>query len=62
MILALSAMDPTVAGMLFLVAFVLFLVAALGAFRTWPFWPVLVAAGLACCALVWLWERFAAAG
>lgn len=57
MILALSSMDPTVAGILFLVATVLFVVAAVLARPA--LWACLVAAGLAFCAFVWMWDRFA---
>jgi hypothetical protein len=59
MITAISAMDPTVAGILFLVAVVLFVVAAIIARPA--FWACLVAAGLAFVSFVWMWDRFAAA-
>lgn len=56
--LALSAMDPVVAGIFFLIAVVLFVLAAIGVVA----WKInLVALGLAFCAFVWMWERFASA-
>jgi hypothetical protein len=45
--------------MLFLVAVVLFVVAAVMARPAW--WACLIAAGLAFCAFVWMWDRFALA-
>lgn len=56
--LALSAMDPTVAGILFLVAVVVFLVAALLARPA--LWACLIGVGLGCCAFVWMWNSLAA--
>ncbi len=58
MILGLQAMDPTVAGIFFLVAVVVFVIAALLARPA--LWAVLVGVGLACCAFVWMWDSFAA--
>ncbi len=52
-------MDPTVAGMLFLVAVVLFVVAAVVARPAW--WACFVAAGLAFGFFVFMWDRFALA-
>lgn len=60
MLLALSAMDPTVQGILFLVAVVLFVVAAIIARPSLA--VCLIAAGLAFAAFVWMWGAFAAAG
>lgn len=60
MILALSAMDPTVQGIFFLVAVVLFVIAAVIARPA--FWACLVAAGLAFFSFVFMWNAFAAAG
>ena len=57
MILALSAMDPTVMGIFFLIAVVVFVIAAVLARPA--FWACLVAVGLACCAFVWMWNAFA---
>ncbi len=57
--LALDSLDPTVAGILFLVAVVVFVVAAVLARPT--LWACLVALGLAACAFVWCWDRFALA-
>jgi hypothetical protein len=50
-------MDPTVAGIFFLIAVVVFVIAAVLARPT--LWATLVAIGLACCAFVWCWDRFA---
>lgn len=58
MILALSTMDPTVQGIFFLVAVVLFVVAAVLARPA--FWACLVAAGLAFATFVFMWNAFAA--
>lgn len=60
MLLALSQMDPTVAGMLILVAVVLFAVAFVLARPAW--WACLIAAGLAFWAFVAMWDRFALSG
>lgn len=57
MLLALSAMSPTTQGVLFLVAVILFVVAAVAA-RDGYAW--LVPAGLACFAVVFCWQAFAA--
>lgn len=56
-ILAISTMDPTVQGILYLVAVVLFVVAAVVARPT--VWACLVAAGLAFVASVFMWNAFA---
>lgn len=55
MILALEAMDPVVAGILFLIAVVLFVLAAFGFIARLN----LIALGLAFCAVVWMWQQFA---
>lgn len=60
MILAISQMDPTVQGILFLVAVVLFVVAAV--FARPAVWACLVAAGLAFAFFVFCWNAFAASG
>ena len=60
MILALSAMDPTVQGILFLVAVVLFVIAAIFARPSPP--VMLIAAGLAFATFVFMWNAFAATG
>jgi len=49
--LAISSPDPLVAGLLFLVAVIVFVVAAVLARPA--LWACLVAVGLACCAAVW---------
>lgn len=59
MILALDQMDPTVQGILFLVAVVIFAVAALASERVRH--VNLVAAGLAVFSFVFMWNAFAAA-
>lgn len=59
MILALDQLDPTVAGIFFLIAVVVFVIAAVLARPA--LWAVLVGVGLACCAFVWMWDRFAVA-
>lgn len=56
--LAISTMDPTVQGILFLVAVVLFVVAAVLARPA--IWACLVAAGLAFATFVFMWNAFAA--
>ena len=58
--LAVSAMDPTVQGIFFLVAVVLFVVAAVLARPA--VWACLVAAGLAFACFVFMWNAFALAG
>lgn len=55
MMLALEAMDPVLMGIFFLVAVVLFSLAAIGVAARIN----LVAAGLALCAVVWAWTAFA---
>jgi len=57
MLLALSAMDPTVQGILFLVAVILFVVAAVVTARESLAW--LIPAGLAFFAFVFMWQAFA---
>jgi len=57
--LALSAMDPLVAGILFLIAVVLFVVAAVAARAS--LWACLIAAGLAFLTFVFMWDRLALA-
>jgi hypothetical protein len=57
MTLAISTMDPTVQGILFLIAVVLFVVAAVLARPA--IWACLVAAGLAFFAFVFCWNAFA---
>jgi hypothetical protein len=56
--LALTAMDPTVRGIFFLVAVVLFVIAAVMLRITPP--AALVAAGLAFGFFVFMWDAFAA--
>lgn len=56
--MALATMDPTVQGIFFLVAVVLFTLATFGVASRFN----LIAAGLAFCAVVWAWVAFAAAG
>lgn len=59
MTLAVNAMDPTVQGILFLVAVILFVIAAAIAARPGGLgW--LVPAGLACATFVFCWNAFAA--
>lgn len=60
MLAALSQMDPTVQGILFLVAVVLFVIAAVY-FRPLA-WHTLVAIGLAFGFFVFMWNAFAASG
>ena len=60
MILALSQMDPTVQGIFFLVAVVLFLIAAFLVREAVP--AVLVPLGLAFFAFVFMWNAFALSG
>lgn len=57
MILAISTMSNTVQGIMFLVAVVLFVVAAVLARPA--IWACLVAAGLAFFAFVFMWNAFA---
>jgi hypothetical protein len=58
MMLAISAMDPVLAGIFFLIATILFVLAAINVASRIG----LVALGLAFCAAVWCWQAFAAAG
>lgn len=58
--LAVSAMDPTVQGIFFLVAVIVFIIAAIIARPA--FWACLVAVGLAFFSFVFMWNAFAAAG
>ena len=51
-------MDPTIAGILFLIAVVLFVVAGLMAYMTKAFWACLVSFGLAFAFFVFMWDRF----
>lgn len=57
--LALSAMDPTLQGIFFLIAVVVFVIAAVLARPA--IWACLVAAGLAFFSFVFMWNAFAAA-
>jgi hypothetical protein len=57
MMLALSTLSPTAQGILFLIAVVLFAVAAVAAHPSWPM--SLVAGGLAFFAVVFCWNAFA---
>lgn len=57
-LLALSQMDPTMQGILFLVAVVLFVIAAVLARPA--VWACLVAGGLAFACFVFMWNAFAA--
>lgn len=59
MLLALSTMDPTVRGIFFLVAVILFVIAAVLARPA--IWACLVAAGLAFAFFVFMWDAFALA-
>jgi hypothetical protein len=59
MMLAISSMDPTVQGIFFLIAVVLFVIAAVLARPA--FWACLVAAGLAFATFVFCWNAFALA-
>ena len=52
-----ATMDPTVQGILYLIAVVLFVIAAVAARLTIPM--ALVAAGLAFTVFVWMWNAFA---
>jgi len=54
---AVATMDPTVQGIIFLIAVVFF---ALGAVSILPGKTNAVAAGLACFAFVFMWNAFAA--
>lgn len=58
MILAMSTLDPTVQGILFLIAVVLLVVAAFLARPNLPF--SVAAVGLACAWFVFMWNSFAA--
>lgn len=60
MTLALSALDPTIQGLFFLIATIVFVIAAILARPA--LWACLVGIGLGCCALVWAWNAFAFAG
>ena len=55
-----SAMDPTLQGIFFLVAVVLFTLAGLLAARADAFWATLVSVGLAFFSFVFMWQAFAA--
>ena len=57
--LGLATMDPTVQGILFLVAVVLFVIATLVAYRADALWASLVAGGLAFAFFVFMWNSFA---
>jgi hypothetical protein len=57
--LAMSTLDPVVQGIFFLIAVVLFVIAAWLARPA--LWAVLVAAGLAFYTFVWMYNAFAAA-
>lgn len=61
MILAIDSMDPVVAGMFFLVAVILFCIAAFLAWGAKALWATLVALGLAFTVFVFMWDRFALA-
>lgn len=64
MILGIDQLDPTVQGIFYLIAVVLFVLAALVTVRPVERAPVtvgLVPLGLACVAFVWCWNAFAAA-
>ncbi len=58
--LALAQLDPTVAGIFFLIAVVVFVIAAVLARPA--LWACLVGIGLACCAFVWMYDSFALGG
>jgi hypothetical protein len=53
--------DPTLQGVFFLVAIVLWVIAALTVYRAWPHWPMLVALGLALFAVPFCYNAFTAA-
>jgi len=55
--LAISALSPTVQGILFLIAVILFV---LGSTKILPGKDNLVSAGLACFVFVFMWNAFAA--
>jgi hypothetical protein len=55
--LAITTMDPTIQGLVFLAAVALFV---LGAFSFLPGKTNLMSAGLACFAFVFMWNAFAA--
>jgi hypothetical protein len=61
MILAITALDPVVQGIFFLVALILFIIAAFSSYRTYPWYGGLVALGLAFFTFPWMWNAFAAA-
>lgn len=59
--LAVSAMDPTVQGIFFLIATIVFVLAGVLAYKA-ALWHALVAWGLAFATFVFMWNAFAAAG
>lgn len=61
MLLALAQMDPVIQGFFFLVAVILFVLAAFGGWRAFPWGAGLVALGLAFFAFPVCWNAFAAA-
>jgi hypothetical protein len=61
MLLAISQMDPVLQGIFFLVAVILFVLAAFGGYRAYPWYGGLVALGLAFFAFPFMWNAFAAA-
>ena len=54
-------MDPTVQGIFYLIAIVLWVIAAFTVTRAWPHWPFLVALGLAFFAVPFCYNAFDAA-
>jgi hypothetical protein len=64
MILAADVMDPTLKGVIWLIAIIFFLFAAFFAYswrRDVPLWPSLVAVGLALFVIPWMYDAFAVA-
>jgi hypothetical protein len=61
MLLALEALDPVIQGIFFLIALVLFVIAAFSGWRTYPWYGGLVALGLAFFTFPFMWNAFAAA-
>jgi hypothetical protein len=61
MLLALEAMEPVLQGIFFLVAVILFVIAAFSGYRAYPWHTGLVALGLAFFAFPFMWNAFAAA-
>ena len=58
--LALATMDPTIQGILFLIAVVLAVIASFGVYRPQPWGPALFPLAFAFFAFVFMWNAFAA--